>query len=325
MPDRDGNFADVVLGFDERRATSATRRILAPSLAAWPTGSPTRPSARRRDVPPRDQRGRHARHAHGGARGFDKVAWNVLHRTADKVVLEYTSADGEGYPGELHVKVRYELTARSELVFEVTAHTTKPTPINIAQHSYFNLGHGSGSVPTCPHATRRPRAAHRPSDPARIAARQKHPRLPHAATHRRRHHCVDGPAGARATTTASPCTAPAPSSRATATVRRCEGAAPATAATPQPAATLHTRAAVASSRCTRRCPASSCTPPTSWTARSSARAVQSTRSTRACAWRRKGFRTRSTTQTGRRGVRPARRSVIARYTRSRRVPCDVRS
>ena len=149
VPDRDGNLDDVVLGFDDEArylrdspyfgavVGRVANRIANATFEL--DGATYRLATNEGGMPGT---------LHGGARGFDKVAWNVLHRTTDKVVLEYTSADGEeGYPGELHVKVRYELTARSELVFEVTAHTTKPTPINIAQHSYFNLGgHGSGSV-----------------------------------------------------------------------------------------------------------------------------------------------------------------------------------
>ena len=233
VPDRDGNFADVVLGFDDEARYlhdspyfgAVVGRVANRIANATFTldGATYRLATNEGGMPGT---------LHGGARGFDKVAWNVLHRTADKVVLEYTAADGEeGYPGELHVKVRYELTARSELVFEVTAHTTKPTPINIAQHSYFNLGgHGSGSV--FDHVLTLHKATHvLPIDSHRIPrGLQPSPTLPSTSSRRDPSASASvastGPAGARATTTALLCTAPAPSSRAT--VRRCEGAARAT-------------------------------------------------------------------------------------------------
>ncbi|PNF28187.1 hypothetical protein B7P43_G07596 [Cryptotermes secundus] len=82
---------------------------------------------------------------HGGLRGFDKVVWEpFLHKK--KLTLSYVSVDGEeGFPGTVITHVTYELTPDNELIFSVKAATTKPTPINIANHAYFNLaGHASG-------------------------------------------------------------------------------------------------------------------------------------------------------------------------------------
>lgn len=58
----------------------------------------------------------------------------------DKLELKYTSADGEeGFPGEVTTTVTYQLTADNELVLDYEATTTKPTPINLTNHAYFNL------------------------------------------------------------------------------------------------------------------------------------------------------------------------------------------
>ncbi len=89
---------------------------------------------------------------HGGLVGFDKVVWDAEPFWTDSgvgVVFTHTSPDGDqGFPGTLHVRVTYTLPADSnELVIDYHATTDKPTPVNLTNHSYFNLaGAGSGSI-----------------------------------------------------------------------------------------------------------------------------------------------------------------------------------
>ena len=66
----------------------------------------------------------------------------------DKLVLQYVSLDGEeNYPGELTTTVTYRVTDDNELFIEYEATTTKPTPLNITNHSNFNLaGHVSRNL-----------------------------------------------------------------------------------------------------------------------------------------------------------------------------------
>lgn len=81
-------------------------------------------------------------HLHGGVKGFDKVVWNtaVISDSTPSLLLTYVSRDGEeGYPGNLKVIVQYTLTDDNELKIDYSAETDKPTPVNLTNHSYFNL------------------------------------------------------------------------------------------------------------------------------------------------------------------------------------------
>lgn len=88
---------------------------------------------------------------HGGVKGFDKQVWHAESFKRDSnvgVILSYTSPDGDqGYPGTLRASVTYTLTPANELRIDYHATTDKATPINLTQHSYFNLaGAGKGDI-----------------------------------------------------------------------------------------------------------------------------------------------------------------------------------
>jgi aldose 1-epimerase len=86
---------------------------------------------------------------HGGRKGFDKVVWTGKEGkdpSGPSVELTYLSKDGEeGYPGNLNVKAVYTLSEDNALQLQFTATTDKPTIVNLTQHSYFNLA-GKGDI-----------------------------------------------------------------------------------------------------------------------------------------------------------------------------------
>jgi len=79
---------------------------------------------------------------HGGLKGFDKAVWDVapLDNGAPSLTLSYLSKDGEeGFPGNLKVTVNFTLSDDNALTIDYSAETDKATPVNLTNHSYFNL------------------------------------------------------------------------------------------------------------------------------------------------------------------------------------------
>jgi aldose 1-epimerase len=90
-------------------------------------------------------------HLHGGDKGFDKVVWKAVPVKAEGEVgvkLSHVSPDGdEGYPGKLNATVTYSITSANELRLDYEATTDKATPVNLSNHTYFNLaGPAAGDI-----------------------------------------------------------------------------------------------------------------------------------------------------------------------------------
>lgn len=84
---------------------------------------------------------------HGGKKGFDKVCWDIEELDDCSLKLTYLSKDDEeGFPGNVNIELIYKLTLDNELIMDYTAHTDKPTPVNLTNHCYFNLS--AGKEPT---------------------------------------------------------------------------------------------------------------------------------------------------------------------------------
>ncbi len=84
---------------------------------------------------------------HGGNQGFDKRVWTANQKDDHTLELTYESKDGEeGYPGNLKATVVYTVTGDNELKIEYSATTDKATPINLTNHTYFNLSGGKSAT-----------------------------------------------------------------------------------------------------------------------------------------------------------------------------------
>jgi len=146
VPDRDGNLADIVLGHD----TAEEYVQDTPYFGCVAGRFANRIKDGKFSLDGADYTlalNNDANALHGGLRGFDKVVWDAEVLEDDNAVrMIYVSADGEeGYPGEVKTVMTYTLTDADELKIDYAAETTKATPFNITNHSYFNLaGHDSG-------------------------------------------------------------------------------------------------------------------------------------------------------------------------------------
>lgn len=143
VPDRDGKIADVTLGYADMRGYLQAPNYFGATVGRYAN----RIKAGRFSIDGTAYTlalNNKTNALHGGVKGFDKRPWRVVEvsgGTAAHVTLAYTSADGEeGYPGELTVTATYTLTDSNELSVEYRATTTKPTIVNITNHSFFNLG-----------------------------------------------------------------------------------------------------------------------------------------------------------------------------------------
>jgi aldose 1-epimerase len=150
VPDRNGKFADIVLGCDDVNDYAKKSPYFGALIGRFGnriakgkfTLDGVEYTLATNDGP---------NHLHGGKKGFDKVVWSAKPKQTKEgpsLKLTYKSKDGEeGYPGNLSCTVVYTLTNKNELKITYEAKTDKATVINLTHHSYFNLaGFNSGDI-----------------------------------------------------------------------------------------------------------------------------------------------------------------------------------
>lgn len=142
VPDRDGTFDDVVLGYETLAAyvdESPYFGAIVGRYANRIAGGRFTLNGKTYDLATNNG----PNHLHGGTVGFDQRVWAArpfVDEHGAGIELSYTSPDGEeGYPGTLDTTVRYTLTDDNQLIVYYQATTTETTPVNLSQHTYFNL------------------------------------------------------------------------------------------------------------------------------------------------------------------------------------------
>lgn len=150
VPDRDGVLDDVVLGYDSLQGFIDASPYFGAIVGRYGNriGDATFELDGETYVLARNNG---PNHLHGGLVGFDKVVWtgeSFDDATGVGIILTYVSQDGEeGYPGTLVSRITYTLTEDNALIVDFHATTDKATPVNLTQHSYFNLaGAGNGDI-----------------------------------------------------------------------------------------------------------------------------------------------------------------------------------
>jgi len=148
VPDRDGNFADVALGYNsvEEYINAIDRPYFGAVVGRYGNriaeGKFTLDGKKYTLATNNGDN-----HLHGGNMGFDKVVWRAK-LIDNSLELSYLAKDGEeGYPGNFQITMTYTLTDDNEIVMNYKATTDKSTPVNLTNHTYFNLaGEGSGTI-----------------------------------------------------------------------------------------------------------------------------------------------------------------------------------
>lgn len=149
VPDRKGNLADVVLGYDSPAAYM--NAVDHPYFGAAIGRYGNRIAEGRFVLDGTEYvlaTNNGPNHLHGGVDGFDRKVWQAESLGENALRLSYFSEAGEeGYPGNLDVTMVYSLSEDNGVGIEYQATTDKPTIVNMTNHSYFNLrGEGAGDV-----------------------------------------------------------------------------------------------------------------------------------------------------------------------------------
>lgn len=148
LPDREGDFEDVVLGFDSLRPYTRGKGGFFGAVVGRYGNRIGQARFELDGTSYELAKNNGENHLHGGNKGFESVVWDVDSVSGNYIAFRRLSENmEEGYPGNLDVRVAYTLSDANELRIEYRATTDKKTHVNLTNHSYFNLkGAGEGQV-----------------------------------------------------------------------------------------------------------------------------------------------------------------------------------
>lgn len=145
VPDKEGNYEDIVLGYETLEGYLNSNEIYFGALIGRYGNRIAKGEFMLEDTLYSLAQNNNENHLHGGIEGFNNVVFDAKQISGNTLELDYTSPHlEEGYPGELEVRVEYQLTDDNELKITYRASTDRPTPVNLTHHSFFNL-HGAGN------------------------------------------------------------------------------------------------------------------------------------------------------------------------------------
>ena len=147
VPDKNGEMGDVVLGFDSLPGYLQPGNPFMGCLVGRYANRIANGKFTLNGKEYTLAKNNNGNSLHGGLKGFDKAVWDATPVGDSGLKLSYTSKDmEEGYPGTLKTEVTYTLTDDNALKIEYKASTDQPTPVNLTNHTYFNLSAGKDST-----------------------------------------------------------------------------------------------------------------------------------------------------------------------------------
>lgn len=149
VPDKKGNMADVVLGYDNvaKYIDNPGERFLGACVGPYANrlaGGEIEIDGKKYELP----KNNNGQTLHGGLKGVDMVVWKVEQVNDSSILFSYLHPDGQdGFPGNLKTEMRYELTSDNEFKVSYRAVSDAPTYVNFSHHPFFNLkGEGNGTI-----------------------------------------------------------------------------------------------------------------------------------------------------------------------------------
>lgn len=156
VPDRNGEWGDVILGFDSLSGYHSAGEKYHGAIVGRVCGRIDKACfslhGKEYLLAENDAYGEPRRnHLHGGIHAFHNRMWEsrlfINAQGEEGIAFSTFSADGEeGYPGNLQVEIIYTLSEANSLIMECRASTDKPTPVNLTNHVFFNLQGGNNRM-----------------------------------------------------------------------------------------------------------------------------------------------------------------------------------